>query len=211
MGYEMKNFLSFKTMGKNGYLTVPRNLLEEVFCVDKPFTEAQAYLYLYMKASFCNRKGKMPLKRGQLTFTASDMAKRFNWKVYTLREFLHTLHKEGVIVLEQMPGVGQKVTMCFYEVLAAGRGKPIGEVDRADFNAFWKQYYSLLERQGSDLYAALSEWERITEEERRLAVQNMVPYFESLTDIRYVKTACNYLRFKVYLRPENVEKMRKNQ
>lgn len=211
MGYEMKNFLSFKTMGKNGYLTVPRNLLEEVFCVDKPFTEAQAYLYLYMKASFCNRKGKMPLKRRQLTFKTSDMAKRFNWKVYTLREFLHTLHKEGVIVLEQMPGVGQKVTMCFYEVLAAGRGKPIGEVDRADFNAFWKQYYSLLERQGSDLYAALSEWERITEEERRLAVQNMVPYFESLTDIRYVKTACNYLRFKVYLRPENVEKMRKNQ
>lgn len=211
MGYEMKNFLSFKTMGKNGYLTVPRNLLEEVFCVDKPFTEAQAYLYLYMKASFCNRKGKMPLKRGQLTFTASVLAKRFKWKVYTLREFLHTLHKEGVIVLEQMPGVGQKVTMCFYEVLAAGRGKPIGEVDRADFNAFWKQYYSLLERQGSDLYAALSEWERITEEERRLAVQNMVPYFESLTDIRYVKTACNYLRFKVYLRPENVEKMRKNQ
>ena len=211
MGYEMKNFLSFKTMGKNGYLTVPRNLLGEVFCVDKPFTEAQAYLYLYMKASFCNRKGKMPLKRGQLTFKTSDMAKRFNWKVYTLREFLHTLHKEGVIVLEQMPGVGQKVTMCFYEVLAAGRGKPIGEVDRADFNAFWKQYYSLLERQGSDLYAALSEWERITEEERRLAVQNMVPYFESLTDIRYVKTACNYLRFKVYLRPENVEKMRKNQ
>lgn len=211
MGYEMKNFLSFKTMGKNGYLTVPRNLLEEVFCVDKPFTEAQAYLYLYMKASFCNRKEKMPLKRGQLTFTASVLAKRFKWKVYTLREFLHTLHKEGVIVLEQMPGVGQKVTMCFYEVLAAGRGKPIGEVDRADFNAFWKQYYSLLERQGSDLYAALSEWERITEEERRLAVQNMVPYFESLTDIRYVKTACNYLRFKVYLRPENVEKMRKNQ
>lgn len=211
MGYEMKNFLSFKTMGKNGYLMVPRNLLEEVFSVDKPFTEAQAYLYLYMKASFCNRKGKRPLKRGQLTFTASVLAKRFKWKVYTLREFLHTLHKEGVIVLEQMPGVGQKVTMCFYEVLAAGRGKTIGEVDRADFNAFWKQYYSLLERQGSDLYAALSEWERITEEERRLAVQNMVPYFESLTDIRYVKTACNYLRFKVYLRPENVEKMRKNQ
>ena len=41
--------------------------------------------------------------------------------------------------------------------------------------------------------------------------QNMVPYFESLTDIRFVKTACNYLRFKVYLRPENVEKMHKNQ
>ena len=101
--------------------------------------------------------------------------------------------------------------MCFYEVLAAGRGKPIGEVDRADFNAFWKQYYSLLDRQGYDLYAALSEWEKLTEEERRLAVQNMVPYFESLTDIRFVKTACNYLRFKVYLRPENVEKMHKNQ
>ena len=51
----------------------------------------------------------------------------------------------------------------------------------------------------------------LTEEEKRLAVQNMVPYFESLTDIRFVKTACNYLRFKVYLRPENVEKMHKNQ
>lgn len=211
MGCEMKDFLSFKKVGKNGYLMVPRNLLEEVFSMDKPFTEAQAYLYLYMKASFCNRKGKMPLKRGQLTFKTSDMAKRFNWKVYTLREFLHTLHKEGVIVLEQMPGVGQKVTMCFYEVLATGREKPTSESEQADFNEFWKQYYSLLDRQGYDLYAALSEWEKLTEEEKRLAVQNMVPYFESLTDIRFVKTACNYLRFKVYLRPENVEKMHKNQ
>lgn len=96
------------------------------------------------------------------------------------------------------------------DVLLRGAGnrtrKPTGESEQADFNEFWKQYYSLLDRQGYDLYAALSEWEKLTEEEKRLAVQNMVPYFESLTDIRFVKTACNYLRFKVYLRPENVEK-----
>lgn len=122
----MKDFLSFKKVGKNGYLMVPRNLLEEVFSVDKPFTEAQAYLYLYMKASFCNRKGKRPLKRGQLTFTASALAKRFKWKVYTLREFLHTLHKEG----GDCPGTDAGSGTESDDVLLRGAGNRTRETDK---------------------------------------------------------------------------------
>lgn len=54
----------FKGMGTGGYLVVPRNLLGRVLDTGTPFTPAQAYMYLYVRCEFCNRKGKEALKRG---------------------------------------------------------------------------------------------------------------------------------------------------
>lgn len=205
----MKNtkdiFSGFTKIGKNGYLVVPRNLLEEVLCIDEPFTKAQAYLYLYMRASFCDRKGKNGLKRGQLNFTASELAKRFKWKLHAVRDFIHALRDQGVVSLEQVPGVNQQMTLCFYETLTCGHGKKVTPKEKKDFDEFWKRYYSLLDRKGTDLYSALSEWERLTAEERRLACKNMEAYFSSLNDIRFVKSAFNYLRFKTFLTLEDMD------
>ncbi|WP_418946505.1 hypothetical protein [Phocaeicola plebeius] len=55
----------FKGMGTGGYLVVPRNLLGRVLDTGTPFTPAQAYMYLYVRCEFCNRKGKEALKRGR--------------------------------------------------------------------------------------------------------------------------------------------------
>ena len=36
-----------------------------------------------------------------------------------------------------------------------------------------------------------------------MAVENVETYFRSLCDMRFVKTAGNYLRFKAYVMPES--------
>lgn len=201
-------YANFTKMGGNGYLVVPRNLLEESLKVEGPFTVAQAYLYLFMRCEFCNRKGG--LKRGQVAFTSSELAARFGWKRGAVREFIHSLQELGLVRLEVVPGVKSKLTMCFYEALTGGKGKPVEMHDKEGFLNFWRMYYELLEREGTDLYPAFSEWGRLSEGERRLAVENMERYFRSLSDIRYVKTACNYLRFKAFLMLENAEEALKS-
>lgn len=205
----MKNieelYTCFTKIGKNGYLVVPRSLLEESLKEQESFTVGQAYLYLFMRCEFCNRKGKGALKRGQVAFTLGELAERFGWKKGTVRGFLRELKELGLVRMEVVPGVKIKLTLCFYEALTGGHGRPVEEREKEEFLHFWRTYYDLLEREGTDLYAALAEWNRMTEEEHRLAVQNMERYFRSLNDIRYVRTACNYLRLKTFLQPENVE------
>lgn len=192
-------YADFTKIGRKGYLVVPRTLLEEALRTEASFTMAQAYLYLFMRCEFCDRKGEGALKRGQVAFTSKELAERFGWKRTTVRDYLHDLERLGVVKLEVVKGVKSIVTLCFYEALTGGRGKPMEEREQVRFMEFWKRYYDLLDREGSDLYAALAEWGRIDQKERRMAMENMELYFRSLSDIRYVKSAGNYLRFKVFL------------
>lgn len=107
--------------------------------------------------------------------------------------------------MEVVPGVKSKLTMCFYEALTGGQGRPVELKEKVAFFDFWKRYYALLERDGTDFYPALSEWNRMTGRERRLAMKHIERYFRSLSDMRFVKTAMNYLRYKAYLMPEDIE------
>lgn len=193
----------FTKIGRNGYLVVPRNLLKDMFELKGPFTEVQAYMYLYMQCEFCDRIGKDALKRGQMTCTAAELADRFCWSKSAVRRFLYHLQQMEVVKLETMAGLKSRLTLCFYEALTGGHGRPVVEKEKVEFFQFWKSYYNLLDRTGSDYYAAQSVWERMGKEERRMAVENVEAYFRSLCDMRFVKTAGNYLRFKAYVMPES--------
>lgn len=205
MGNIKKLYDDFAGTGKGGYLVVPRNLLERTFETKAVFTPAQAYLYLYVRCEFCNRPGKNGLKRGQMVYTSAELAKCFGWSGSSVRLFLRMLRDMGLVKLEVVPGLGSKLTLCFYEVLTGGHGRPVCAADRSQFSDFWKRYYALLEKDGTDYYPALSEWGRMSGEERRLAVERVERYFYSLNDMRFVKSAVSYLRHKAFLMPEDME------
>lgn len=207
----MKNnknlYENFTRIDRGGYLVVPRRLLHAALDTELPFTPAQAYLFLFLHCEFCNRTGKDGLKRGQMAYTYSELADRFCWSRSTVRNFLGTLKKMDVVKLEMVPGLKSKLTLCRYEALTGGHGRPVETVDKLEFFGFWKHYYELLGRDGTDYYAALSEWGRISRKEKKLAVENIERYFCSLPDIRFVKAAVNYLRFKAYVMPETEEEI----
>lgn len=203
---KINNFLysRFTKIGTEGYLVVPRALLNEVLNMEQPFTLAQAYLYLFVHSAFCDQP-KEGLKRGQLVFTAAELAERFKWSQWLVRRFLYNLRRMGVVELEMVPGVKSKLTMCFCEALTGGKGQPLTTGERKDCYAFWKKYYGLLGREATDYYATTLEWARMTGAERRMAMENMVGYFRSLNDVQYVKSAPNYLKYKAFLMPENID------
>lgn len=184
---------------------VPRALLNEVLSVEQPYTLAQAYLYLFVHSTFCDQPKENGLKRGQMVFTAGELAERFKWSQWTVRRFLYILREMGVLELEPVPGVKSKLTMRFYEALTGGKGQPLTTGERKDCYAFWKRYYGLLDKESTDYYATALEWGRMTAEERRMALENMVAYFRSLNNVQYVKSAPNYLRYKAFLMPENID------
>lgn len=196
---------AFTKIGPDGYLVVPRALLDEALKMETRFSVAQAYLYLFVHCAFCDQPKDGGLKRGQMAFTAAELAERFNWSTRIVRDFLYSLRERGIVELEQVPGVQSKLTMCFYEALTGGRGRPIDTDERKDCHAFWRRYYELLNRDATDYYATVVEWGRMTRVERALAMQNMERYFRSLNDIQYVRSAANYLKYKAYLMPENVD------
>ena len=197
-------YSKFTRIGTEGYLVVPRALLNEVLNVDGPFTLPQAYLYLFVRSAFCDQP-KEGVKRGQLKFTASELAECFQWSPWLVRRFLYNLRRMGVVELDMVPGVKSIMTMNFYDALTGGKGEPLTTEERRDCHAFWKQYYGLLDRKASDFYATTLEWGRLTENERRMAMKNMVDYFRSLNDIQYVKSAPNYLKYKAFLMPEDID------
>lgn len=201
-----KNLQSlFTKIGPEGYLVVPRALLNEVLNMDTRFSATQAYLYLFIHCAFCDQPKDGGLKRGQMAFTAAELAERFNWSTRVVRDFLYSLREKGIVELEQVPGVQSKLKMCFYETLTGGKGRPIDSDERKDCHAFWKRYYGLLNREATDYYSTVEEWGRMTNAERTLAMENMERYFRSLNDIQYVKSAVNYLKYKAFLMPENIE------
>lgn len=194
----------FTRMGEGGYLVVPRRLLNEALDMEGVFTPAQAYLFLFVNCEFCDRAGGLKLKRGQMAFTSGGLAKVFKWSKSAVRNFLYALKDMGVITLDVVPGVKSKLTMCYYEALTGGQGRPLETEDKLEFFTFWKNYYELLDRDGSDYYPALMEWRRLSKKDRKLAVERVERYFRSLPDIRFVKAVTNYLRCKAFLMPEDV-------
>lgn len=207
----MKNskylYSKFTKIGQDGYLVVPRGLLDAALDFEGEFTPWQAYLYLFVHCAFCDQPGRNALHRGQIAFTAAELAGRFNWGVSRVRTFLHVLQKMGIVKLEMVPGVKSIMTLSYYDALTGGKGNPVKKQGRKEFFLFWKNYYQLLGRDGTDYYRALAEWTRMTQEEQTMAVEHMERYFRSLTDMRFVKAAANYLRCKAFLMPEDVEQL----
>jgi hypothetical protein len=64
------------------------------------------------------------------------------------------------------------------------------------FDEFWNKYHEITDQKKTDLQAALKYWKKLTKTEKRLAIDNIKPYFYSLpvySTGRPVKKARTYL------------------
>lgn len=69
------------------------------------------------------------------------------------------------------------------------------------FDEFWNKYHDITGQRKSDLQAALKHWKKLSKVEKKLAIDNIKPYFYSLpvySTGRPVKKARTYLSGKNY-------------
>lgn len=69
----------------------------------------------------------------------------------------------------------------------------------AQFLKFWDAYYEVVQLPRKNIGKAEKEWNRLSEEEKELAMENISNYYYSLTDTRFMLQPANYLANKAFL------------
>ena len=98
-----------------GYIKVYRQLQDNPFWKEKPFSKGQAWVDLLFKANFIDRKvfvnGQLiEIKRGQLLRGIGNLAEEWGWSKSRVIRFLDKLENEGMIQKNGTPN-GTLVTI----------------------------------------------------------------------------------------------------
>jgi hypothetical protein len=111
-------------MSQHGFIAITRDVLDHpVVGARKPYSEFAAWIWLLCNALWkpqrirvtCGRAVGYPeLKRGQLSYAHSFLAKGWGWSSKRVRTFLHRLEMNGQIDL-QTDGLQTVITICNYD------------------------------------------------------------------------------------------------
>ena len=88
-----------------GWIKLDRKITEHFLWEDKPFSKGQAWIDLLLLAN--HKEHKVPYKgeivtcrRGEVDRSISWLAKRWGWSRSKVRDFLHTLEADQMVVLK---------------------------------------------------------------------------------------------------------------
>ena len=109
----------------DGYIKLYRQIFENELWTEKPFSRAQAWIDLLLKANYtakkCVIKGKsITIKRGQLLRAEDNLAEDWGWSRGKVRRFLSYLVKKGNIS-KNGTALGTLITIENYETFQGER------------------------------------------------------------------------------------------
>lgn len=191
---------------KQGFMALSRRLLNTMFdeMYGRMHTEAEAYVYLLMKACFSDQgEGPGELKRGEMVYSVRELSMRFGWSKRKVIRFLARLRLEGVVSTARTAH-GSKLKLLYYEELChlkvsrKSGERPKSRTDES-FDVFWEQYHALTQQPALDIEAARKAWGKLTLAEREEAIGNMEMYLCLLPSIDRARSALNYLLMKSFV------------
>lgn len=187
-------------------MALSRRLLNTMFdeMYGRMHTEAEAYVYLLMKACFSDQgEGPGELKRGKMVYSVRELSMRFGWSKRKVIRFLARLRLEGVVSTARTAH-GSKLKLLYYEELChlkvsrKSGERPKSRTDES-FDVFWEQYHALTQQPALDIEAARKAWGKLTLAEREEAIGNMEMYLCLLPSIDRARSALNYLLMKSFV------------
>ena len=198
--------VDLKIPGKQGFMALSRRLLNTMFdeMYGRMHTEAEAYVYLLMKACFSDQgEGPGGLKRGEMVYSVRELSMRFGWSKRKVIRFLARLRLEGVVSTARTAH-GSKLKLLYYEELchlkvSRKSGERPKNLTDESFDVFWEQYHALTQQPALDIEAARKAWGKLTLAEREEAIGNMEMYLCLLPSIDRARSALNYLLMKSFV------------
>ena len=198
--------VDLKIPGKQGFMALSRRLLNTMFdeMYGKTHTDAEAYVYLLMKACFSDQgEGPGELKRGEMVYSVRELSMRFGWSKRKVIRFLARLRLEGVVSTARTAH-GSKLKLLYYEELchlkvSRKSGERPKNLTDESFDVFWEQYHALTQQPALDIEAARKAWGKLTLAEREEAIGNMEMYLCLLPSIDRARSALNYLLMKSFV------------
>ncbi len=187
-------------------MALSRRLLNTMFdeMYGRMHTEAEAYVYLLMKACFSDQgEGPGELKRGEMVYSVRELSMRFGWSKRKVIRFLARLRLEGVVSTARTAH-GSKLKLLYYEELchlkvSRKSGERPKNLTDESFDVFWEQYHALTQQPALDIEAARKAWGKLTLAEREEAIGNMEMYLCLLPSIDRARSALNYLLMKSFV------------
>lgn len=199
----MKNLNLFKTAGQQGYIVLPRRLLELFFHPGDEYQKYRVYVFLLLKATYGkSESGEGELNRGELFFTSRSLSDILLMNRRTLMRLLDKMVRCGLISIIPSDGPGKmsRIKMLHYDRLCTF-SQPETELSKKaerDFEVFWEVYHQRSGLEPMDRDVALRYWKRLTAENRTLAMVNIDPYLHSVPGYKW-GTAAEYLAYKRFL------------
>lgn len=198
--------MELKVPGKQGFMALSRRLLNTMFdeMYGRMHTEAEAYVYLLMKACFSDQgEGPEELKRGEMVYSVRELSMRFGWSKRKVIRFLARLRLEGVVSTARTAH-GSKLKLLYYEELchlkvSRKSGERPKNLTDESFDVFWEQYHALTQQPAVDIEATRKAWGKLTLSEREEAIGNMEMYLCLLPSIDRARSALNYLLMKSFV------------
>ena len=126
----------------NGFIKIDRKIMKNWIWFDEPFNKAMAWIDVLLNAQFKDgffqsKKGRIDYKRGDCTFSISDLSERWKWSRWKVRTFLDLLEEQDMIKRKLVKKTYSIITVLNYDKYQ-GKEKVIGQAknkkDEEDFD-----------------------------------------------------------------------------
>ena len=103
-----------------GYIKIDRKIMENWIWFNEPFNKGLAWIDLLLNAQFKDgffqgKKGRIDYKRGDCTFSISDLSERWQWSRWKVRAFLDFLEEQEMIKRKLVKKTYSIITILNYE------------------------------------------------------------------------------------------------
>lgn len=196
-------------MNKNlkavGYVMIPRDLLLRAFD-EHPEAggDMEAFLRIltyvnYAEAVVKRESKEVVCARGESVISYSQWAEILGWSFGRTRRCFMRLVANGYI--EQVEGdCTSHIRIPAYDVWTGKRNPGIvvdSTVEEA-FGLFWDEYHETTRMPRQNREGALREWKRLSQKDRKMALEHIDDYFFHLRDTKYCRQAMKYLADKLF-------------
>lgn len=112
---------AISNLTKKGWVLLHRQTWDDEDFPEEPFTEIQAWIWLFSEACFEDKivrfmNRPIQLKTGQLVTTIRTLSKRFHWSSWKCDRYLRKLERFGKILRQPCDRDYTILTICKYEV-----------------------------------------------------------------------------------------------
>lgn len=132
---------------------------------------------------------------GESIMSLDTWAQLFRWNKSHVRRYFLVLQRMQLIEYNTLHNLAH---IRIVEFLPRHPKTPNNQREE-EFQRFWNAYHDATSMPKQSIGRARREWERLTPQERRLAIERIDDYYQGLTNTRYCKQAASYLADKCFL------------
>jgi len=188
-----------------GYVMIPRALLLKAFEEHREAEgDVSAFLRLLTYVNYAETVARyyhteITCRRGESVISFHHWSEILGWSIGRTRRFFKRLITDGAVELV----AGDYASHIRIPGYDAWTGKRMtgnqGATDvKEGFEMFWKEYHEITRMPRQNKEEALGEWKRMSQEERKQAVENIEEYYYHLRDTKYCCQAAKYLGKKLF-------------